>query len=196
LQLDRPGAVDSSNVVQFIRVDRVNYDDSAPWPTAPDGHGSSLTRVIENQYGNDFINWMAASPTPGKASTQPLPDSDHDGIPDAYESAHGMNPNDPSDANQDFDGDGQTNLAEYLGGADPNNPADGLNIQVALETTGPVFRFEALAGRTYTVQYKEALSDADWTTLREVTETSATAESFSDPTFGASTQRFYRVLLH
>ena len=41
-------------------------------------------------------------------------DSDHDGIPDAWEKSHGLNPNDMSDANKDLNGDGYTNLEKYL----------------------------------------------------------------------------------
>jgi hypothetical protein len=40
-------------------------------------------------------------------------DSDQDGIPDAWEIAHGLNPNAPSN-NGDFDSDGYTNLEEYI----------------------------------------------------------------------------------
>lgn len=53
-------------------------------------------------------------------------DSDGDGMPDGWEVMHGLNPNDPSDADEDPDGDGLTNLEEYLNGTDPNNPdSDG-----------------------------------------------------------------------
>ena len=41
-------------------------------------------------------------------------DSDHDGIPDEWELKHGLNPNDPRDANADSNGDGYTNLEKYL----------------------------------------------------------------------------------
>lgn len=41
-------------------------------------------------------------------------DSDNDGIPDAWETAHGLNPHDPADAGLDRDGDGYTNVEEYL----------------------------------------------------------------------------------
>jgi hypothetical protein len=41
-------------------------------------------------------------------------DSDHDGMPDDWEKAHGLNPNDASDANNDLNGDGYTNLEKYL----------------------------------------------------------------------------------
>ena len=48
-------------------------------------------------------------------------DADGDGMPDVWESAHGLNPN-VNDANGDLDGDGVSNLDEYLQGTDPNDP--------------------------------------------------------------------------
>ena len=46
-------------------------------------------------------------------SVNGLPDSDCDGMPDQWEIDHGLNPNDPSDANQDPDKDGLTNREEF-----------------------------------------------------------------------------------
>ena len=48
-----------------------------------------------------------------KACPAPL-DSDQDGMPDAWETAHGLNPADASDAAGDRDGDGYTNIEEYI----------------------------------------------------------------------------------
>jgi pectate lyase len=48
-----------------------------------------------------------------KSAAAPL-DSDHDGIPDEWEKAHGLNPNDPSDGAKLAAGGGHTNLEVYL----------------------------------------------------------------------------------
>ena len=44
----------------------------------------------------------------------PRTDSDGDGMPDDWETSHGLNPNDPSDANDDMTGDGYTNIEKYI----------------------------------------------------------------------------------
>ncbi|MBQ9726538.1 MAG: hypothetical protein IJV65_03425 [Kiritimatiellae bacterium] len=49
-------------------------------------------------------------------------DSDGDGIPDSVETAWGLNPRDPTDAEGDMDKDGFTNLEEYQAGTDPEDP--------------------------------------------------------------------------
>jgi hypothetical protein len=50
------------------------------------------------------------------ASGTPPVDSDHDGMPDDWETAAGLDPNDPADNNRDRDVDGYTNIEEYLHG--------------------------------------------------------------------------------
>jgi hypothetical protein len=47
------------------------------------------------------------------------PDTDGDGMPDAWESSHGLSPSDVADGAKDRDGDGYTNVEEYLNGTDP-----------------------------------------------------------------------------
>ncbi|MDU9047997.1 MAG: hypothetical protein Q3M30_04050 [Candidatus Electrothrix sp. Rat3] len=47
-------------------------------------------------------------------------DDDNDGMPDNWEIQHGLNPEDPTDADSDMDNDGISNLDEYLGGSEPD----------------------------------------------------------------------------
>jgi hypothetical protein len=55
--------------IPYVRVDKVNYRDSFPWPSgAVDGGGWSLQRRNANAYGNDPANWLAAAPTAGGAN--------------------------------------------------------------------------------------------------------------------------------
>ncbi|WP_321436356.1 polysaccharide lyase [uncultured Bacteroides sp.] len=54
-------------------------------------------------------------------------DSDNDGMPDAWEKANGLNPNDPSDANKDCTGDGYTNIEKYINGISTKDKTDWTN---------------------------------------------------------------------
>ncbi|MFN0127639.1 MAG: hypothetical protein ACKV19_13240, partial [Verrucomicrobiales bacterium] len=58
---------------------------------------------------------------PADPDADALLDSDADGLPDAWEMAHGLNALDPTDAAIDLDGDGLTALDEYLIGSDVGN---------------------------------------------------------------------------
>lgn len=49
-------------------------------------------------------------------------DSDGDTMPDQWETAHKLNPQDPNDADLDADNDGFTNLEEFQAKTDPNDP--------------------------------------------------------------------------
>ena len=52
-----------------------------------------------------------------KLYSSPAPvDSDHDGMPDDYETGQGLNPNDDTDRNGDANSNGYTNLEDYING--------------------------------------------------------------------------------
>jgi len=68
-------------------------------------------RIINSQ--TEVGGWPQLKPAP------PPRDTDEDGMPDEWETKHGLNPN-ANDNSSDHDGDGYTNIEEYLNAADPN----------------------------------------------------------------------------
>jgi len=67
----------------------------------------------------------------------PYKDSDGDGIPDEWESRHGLNPNEPSDAAKDLNGDGYSNVEKYLNGLDPSKHVDWRDPKNNVDTLSP-----------------------------------------------------------
>jgi pectate lyase len=55
-------------------------------------------------------------------------DTDHDGMPDAWEKKYDLNPEDASEGSLDSDGDGYTNVEEYLNGTSPREKIDYTNL--------------------------------------------------------------------
>ncbi|MFT3787879.1 MAG: hypothetical protein QM770_17195 [Tepidisphaeraceae bacterium] len=55
---------------------------------------------------------------------EPYKDSDADGMPDDWETAHGLNSNDASDASIDLAGDGYTSIEKFIFGMDPKAKVD------------------------------------------------------------------------
>ena len=71
-------------------------------------------------------------------SGEPRVDTDGDGMPDDWEIANGLNPNDPSDANGDCTGDGYTNIEKYI---------NGISTKVKVDWTDLKNNYDTLAGR-------------------------------------------------
>lgn len=78
---------------------------------------SSDLRVVDhvrNGTGHVIDSQAQVGGWPVLAPGTPLQDTDHDGMPDSWETAHGLNLNNSADGKQDRDGDGYTNVEEYL----------------------------------------------------------------------------------
>jgi CotH kinase protein/Lamin Tail Domain/Chitobiase/beta-hexosaminidase C-terminal domain/Right handed beta helix region/Divergent InlB B-repeat domain len=183
LQLDRPGAVDALNVQQYVRQDRVGYEDSFPWPVSPDGTGPSLTKISEKDYGNDFINWMAAAASPGSAA----PGSRFAG----WAAAHGV-----GGPLVDSDGDGYSNLLEYAMGTNPMLSTSSLPFSYALVGGEFTTSFEVDPLVPDVDYFLEASANlVSWTRLDAppVTMTAGKqTRTFKEPA-AAWTHRFYRL---
>ncbi len=111
-----------------------------------DSGGGALAFVGTSRWGAD-PGLFPSNPDGGPAQRYGagsfaflLPDSDGDGLPDAYELAHGLDPEDPDDAVADLDSDGANNLREFLDGSDPEEPdTDGDGIADGPETGTGIF---------------------------------------------------------
>ena len=122
-QLWVQSATDGSTLVSL------EFSDDDDWPQAADGDGRSLIPVVtdpekqalgELNHSKSWILSAADGGSPGLDDGQAvLPkDSDQDGLPDAWELAHGLNPL-LDDATEDPDGDGASNTHEFLAGTLP-----------------------------------------------------------------------------
>ena len=63
-----------------------------------------------------------AGPRPDYPAAFPPADSDGDGMPDEWESRHGIDANKRNSSLEDTDGDGYMDIEEYLNGTDPRAP--------------------------------------------------------------------------
>jgi hypothetical protein len=156
--------------------------------------GAQATGISEGRLpdGGSAISRFPGTATPGASNAPSVADSDGDGMPDDWETAHGLNPH-LNDANLDGDGDGLTNLAEYLAGTDPANPSSNLVIAARAGANGPVLLIQAAQGHTYTIEYRDSLSSGAWQKFTNISAPAAGGSVEIDAgAIGAA--RFFRVV--
>lgn len=159
--------------------------------------GVQSAGVSQGRYPDGTSAIVSLTPTPGTANAPAAVDNDGDGIPDSWELANGLNPNDGTDAAKDKDGDGMTNYQEYLAGTNPLDPES--HLAAVVHTTnypGQVgVTFVALAGHSYTVRYKNDLTAPAWTKLQDISPPPADVEvTVTDTPIVGTTHRFYQVV--
>jgi CubicO group peptidase (beta-lactamase class C family) len=126
-----------------------------------------------------------------------LPDGDGDGLPDAWEIAHGGDATSLAPAG-DLDGDGVPNGREYQAGTNPTNALSYLKVEsLALANNGAAARltFFAASNKTYTVESRAAADVGDWSRVADVIAVSSNrvVEILDSSAPGANAQRYYRL---
>ena len=165
--------------------------------------GPTNSTLILTNIGTGFngINFRATATNIAGSATgvkivvlSVLADTDHDGLPDAWEAGRpGFSVNDPSDGTRDDDGDGMSNAAEYFAGTDPFDATSYLKVNLAIlgQTT---ISFNAVSNRAYTVQYTDSLTPPLWQKLGDaLSRTNNRNEVFVD--LSANTSRYYRLVI-
>ena len=156
--------------------------------------GRQATGISQGRFPDGSTNVLAfpGTPSPAQSNYLPLADSDQDGLPDTWEMAHFGSL--ALDGSADSDGDRMTNYQEYLAGTDPTNPADALRLAAFPVANTVVLQFNAAAGVSYSVQFRESLQDGTWIKFADVPAGPGSGVvRVSDPSPRDPT-RFYRVI--
>ncbi len=192
VSLKRPLSSTGANTTNatYTDVDALTYAPNAPWPTNTAGTGRALLRVNPAVLAAEPLNWIGTWPTPGWT------DTDRDGLPDAWETAHGFDPASSVGADGpdgDPDGDGFSNRMEFLNGSEPRNAGDALRPRVTVGARGSLlFHLAAPANLTLALQVADSVKPDSWTTLRTITTgpENAAPLSLEEPDAAG---RFYRL---
>ena len=193
----QPPSAPNPGFVPYVLAEEMHYSALPPWPAGADGTGSSLQRIASVAFGDDPANWQAGLPTPGSVNQGAwTADTDHDGLPDEWELANGLDPTDPTGLNGplgDPDGDGLTNYQEFIAGTDPHDSQDFLAFRrVSLSSQSCLLTFNTRPGRTYAVQALNALGPTNtWTTFTNAIPGTGNPVTVCEPL--TQTARFYRL---
>ena len=120
-------------------------------------------------------------------------DSDGDLIDDTWERDNFGNLD--RDGTGDADGDGQSDAAEYLAGTDPNDRKSALRVTRNPKVQGGTvtITWASVPGKSYKLQFKNALDDANWQELPSTVTADATTATAQDATAAGLRNRYYRV---
>jgi hypothetical protein len=145
---------------------------------------SAVNNAALNASSFDFVSVLSAANA----------DTDRDGMPDAWENANGLNPNNPSDAAQDSDSDGMTNQQEYLAGTNPRNGSSVFRIAGLTRLTNDlVLRFNTVNGRTYAIERASGVPPTNWLSITNVASGSDGILSITNKGAGSGNQGYFRI---
>lgn len=122
-------AVDT-RVIKTVRTGKAIYVKDAPELVSP----YVKRRLPADSYKQGIITDIRQVGGLPEYKGEAYLDSDGDGMPDAWEIANGLNPNDPTDAVKDCNGDGYTNIEKYINGIDTKKKVDWTDLKNNYDT--------------------------------------------------------------
>ena len=167
------------------------FDNPTPIALTGLADGTHTLEVLGKNSGGDW------QPVPVSATwtiSSTPPDTDNDGLPDAWEIANGLDPNDNTDAAKDADGDTQSNADEYIAGTDPQSRTSVLLATTTQLPGGLQVSFDAVAGKSYRIEVSDTLESPSWSTVHTLPVQGASGPvSWTDVTATTGQRKFYRV---
>jgi len=146
----------------------------------------SGTGIIDSQ--KDVGGW------PELKSLPPSVDTDHDGMPDEWETSMGFNPNDPTDRNGDRNQDGYTNLEDYLNSLCIRQdfvlaPSSLRSVVVSPNRVDLTWQEDAVNETAFRIERSEKRADG----FAEIGSTNTNDTTFNDTTVKPNLKYYYRV---
>jgi hypothetical protein len=124
------------------------------------------------------------------------PDSDGDGMTDAYELANGLNPGSAADKFTDLDHDGVSNYDEFIAGTAANNPSSALKFTTVNQAGNTyTLNIATVPGKTYQAEASTNLQGASWAPLGSPIIATG-SQSTLNVTTPAGPRYFLRVTVH
>ena len=164
----------------------------ASYPIRDDADNRAIKNLLDST-GAIIIRQGDVGGFPRLRSLPAPEDTDHDGMPDAYESALGLDPGDAEDRNGDLNGNGYTNLEDYLNGLPviPSGmPPPGFPTAEAVSENRVELSWFDLNLDETGFLLERSIDSIDFTLLDSL---DAGVESYSDESVEPLTTYYYRI---
>lgn len=175
----------------FISSDSISGDaDTRPGEVFQLSFGRIVYTYFTNSTTSVVSNYDFRSKT-GSSGPGTNPDTDNDGLPDAWETTYGLSIG-INDANADADGDGLSNLQEFQLGTHPKSGTSFFRAALAPVGGSPgnyQLSWNSVVGKAYVIEWSPDLA-TPFTALRTVTASSTTS---TENIVNTGRVGFYRV---
>jgi hypothetical protein len=188
----------SSSRINFTL--RVSADGGNTWPVsrqlyAGSGAYSSICILPDKSIGvffeKDNYSRITFARVEAEWLLNPDVDADGDGMPDAWEILHGLNPA-ADDSMIDSDGDGMSNAAEYMAGTNPLDRSSFFGVSSFSAGEHLILSWHSVPGKTYLIEESDDL--VRWTTVPGLNAvTAATVTTQIEISGNGQPSRFLRI---